>query len=173
MKRFVSLAATVLATALFAVRAQAADIVQTAAGNPQFSTLVAAIKAAGLVETLKGAGPFTVFAPTNAAFEKLPKGTVENLLKPENKQQLAALLQYHVVPGRVTSADVVKLKNGATVKTVEGSSLRVTVKPAVRVDNARVVKTDITADNGVIHVIDTVIMPKSPTHNRMGGTNKR
>lgn len=171
-KKIVSaFAATVVALGLTA-RAQAADIVDIAAGNKNFSTLVAAVKAAGLVDTLKGAGPFTVFAPTNAAFAKLPKGTVENLLKPENKAKLIAVLTYHVVPGKVMAADVVKLKNGTSVKTVQGSSLKVFNKGGVRVDNARVVTTDIAADNGVIHVIDAVILPKPAAKGHMNKMQK-
>jgi uncharacterized surface protein with fasciclin (FAS1) repeats len=138
--------------------AKSADIVDTAVSAGQFNTLVAAVKAAGLVETLKGPGPFTVFAPTDEAFAKLPKGTVEMLLKPENKDKLVKILTYHVVSGKVMAEDVVKLK---TAKTVQGSLLNIKVKGSnVMVDNARVVKTDIGTSNGVIHVIDTVIMPK-------------
>jgi uncharacterized surface protein with fasciclin (FAS1) repeats len=133
------------------------DIVDTAAGAKNFKTLVKAVKAAGLVETLKGDGPFTVFAPTDKAFAKLPEGTLESLLKPENKEKLAAILTYHVVPGKVTAADVVKLKNA---KTVQGSNFNIRVKDGkVKVDDAKVVKTDIEAKNGVIHVIDAVILP--------------
>ena len=135
----------------------AADIVDTAAGNENFSTLVAAVKAAGLVETLKGDGPFTVFAPTDAAFAKLPEGTVESLLLPENKDKLIAILTYHVVPGNVMASDVVNL-NAAT--TVNGGDVAIEVVDGnVMVDNATVVKTDIKASNGVIHVIDSVILP--------------
>ena len=134
------------------------DIVAVAAGNETFSTLVAAVKAAGLVDTLKGKGPFTVFAPTNAAFEKLPKGTVESLLKPENKDKLVAILTYHVVSGKVMAADVVKVNSA---KSVQGGTIKVEVKEGgvVLNGNSKVVKTDIAASNGVIHVIDTVIMP--------------
>ena len=133
-------------------------IVQIAAGNKDFSTLVAAVKAAGLAETLSGKGPFTVFAPTNAAFEKLPKGTVENLLKPENKDKLIAVLTYHVVAGKVLAADVVKLDKA---KSVQGQEVTIVAgKDGVKVDNATVVKTDIMASNGVIHVIDAVLLPK-------------
>lgn len=134
------------------------DIVGIAAGNKDFSTLVAAVKAAGLVDTLKGKGPFTVFAPTNAAFEKLPKGTVESLLKPENKEKLVAILTYHVVADKVMAADVVKLDEA---KTVQGSAVKITVKDGKVFLNEKcqVVKTDIEASNGVIHVIDTVILP--------------
>jgi uncharacterized surface protein with fasciclin (FAS1) repeats len=133
------------------------DIVDTAVGAGQFNTLAAALTAAGLVDTLKGDGPFTVFAPTDAAFAKLPEGTVENLLKPENRDQLVAVLTYHVVPGKVYAADVVKL-TGAT--TVNGSNVTIAVVDGgVRIDNANVVTTDIAASNGVIHVIDAVILP--------------
>jgi uncharacterized surface protein with fasciclin (FAS1) repeats len=134
------------------------DIVAVASGAEQFKTLVAAVKAAGLVEVLQGDGPFTVFAPTDEAFAKLPAGTVENLLKPENRDQLVAILKYHVVPGRVMASDV---KSGK-VKTAQGQSINVQVAGGtVKVDNASVIKTDITADNGVIHVIDAVILPVS------------
>ena len=133
------------------------DIVDTAAEAEDFTTLVAAVKAAGLVETLKGDGPFTVFAPTNAAFGKLPEGTVDTLLKPENKEKLVSVLTYHVVPGKVMAADVIKLKNA---KTVQGSEVDIVVTDGkVKIDNANVVKTDIECGNGVIHVIDTVILP--------------
>jgi uncharacterized surface protein with fasciclin (FAS1) repeats len=133
-------------------------IVEIAAGNPNFSTLVTAIKAAGLAQTLSGDGPFTVFAPTNAAFEKLPKGALEDLLKPENKKKLAAVLTYHVVPGKVLAADVVKLDKA---KTVQGQEAKISVgEQGVMVDRAKVVQTDILAKNGVIHVIDAVILPK-------------
>ncbi len=132
-------------------------VVATAAGNPDFSTLVAAVKAAGLVETLNGAGPFTIFAPINAAFEKLPKGTVEELLKPENKAKLTDILTYHVVAGKVMAADVTT----GLVKTVQGGELDVKVADGgVTVDGANVVATDIMGTNGVIHVIDSVVMPK-------------
>ncbi|MDX1964837.1 MAG: fasciclin domain-containing protein [Pirellulales bacterium] len=137
---------------------EAKDIVDTAVGAEGFKTLVAAVKAADLVETLKGKGPFTVFAPTDEAFAKLPKGTVEELLKPENKDKLVAVLTYHVVPGKVLAADVVKLKEA---KTVQGTAAKITVKEGkVMVDDANVVKTDIMCANGVIHVIDSVILPK-------------
>lgn len=140
-----------------AVRAEDKDIVDTAVGAGSFNTLVAAVKAAGLVETLKGPGPFTVFAPTDEAFAKLPKGTLDDLLKPENKAKLTAILTYHVVPGKVMAADVVKLKKA---KTVQGSNVKITLKgDKVKVDKANVVKTDVVASNGVIHVIDAVIMP--------------
>lgn len=134
------------------------NVVEIAAGDPDFSTLVAAVKAAGLAETLSGTGPFTVFAPTNDAFAKLPAGTVDNLLKPENKDQLVKILTYHVVAAKVTAADVVKLDSATTV---QGSAADVTVDgDKVMIDNANVIKTDIVGSNGVIHVIDTVIMPE-------------
>lgn len=156
--RFGALAASLLlATAAFAA-SPAQDIVDTAVAAGSFKTLVAAVQAAGLVDTLKGAGPFTVFAPTDEAFAKLPPGTVEMLLLPENKAKLVAILTYHVVAGDVMAADVVKLK---TAKTVNGQM--VTVKASmgsVTIDKAKVVKTDIACSNGVIHVIDTVLMPK-------------
>ena len=135
---------------------KANDIVAVAAGNGSFNTLVAAVKAAGLVETLQGPGPFTVFAPTDEAFAKLPKGTVEDLLKPENKEKLVAILTYHVVSGKVMAADVKTMK----AKTVNGQSLDVKVTDGnVTVDKAKVVKTDVPASNGVIHVIDSVVLP--------------
>jgi uncharacterized surface protein with fasciclin (FAS1) repeats len=134
------------------------DIVDTAVANGSFKTLAAALTAAGLVDTLKGDGPFTVFAPTDAAFEKLPAGTVEDLLKPENKAKLTAILTYHVVPGKVLAADVVKLTEAGTV---QGGKVAIKVTDGkVTVDNANVTATDVMASNGVIHVIDTVLMPK-------------
>ena len=134
------------------------DVVDTAVAAGNFGTLAAALKAAGLVETLKGKGPFTVFAPTDAAFAKLPAGTVENLLKPENKAQLTKILTYHVVAGSVKAADVVKLTEA---KTVQGQSVKIMVKDGkVNVGGANVTATDIAASNGVIHVIDSVMMPK-------------
>lgn len=135
-----------------------ADIVDLAISNEFLSTLVAAVKAGDLVNVLKGDGPFTVFAPTNEAFAKLPAGTVENLLKPENKAQLVAVLTYHVVPGKVMSKD---LKNGQKAKTVQGSEITVTLKDGkAMINNATVTAADIEASNGVVHVIDTVILPK-------------
>lgn len=133
------------------------DIVDTAVGAGQFETLVAAVQAAGLVDTLKGEGPFTVFAPTDAAFAALPEGTVETLLKPENKDQLVAILTYHVVPGKVMSTD---LSNGMMATTVQGSDVKIMTEGGVTVDGANVVTADIEASNGVIHVIDAVILPK-------------
>ena len=139
-------------------RAADKDIVDTAVAAGSFKTLAAALQAAGLVDTLKGKGPFTVFAPTDEAFAKLPAGTVEELLKPENREKLRAVLTYHVVPGKVTAAQVSKLKSA---KTVEGSDVHVKVSGGkVMIDNATVLKTDVAASNGVIHVIDTVIMPR-------------
>ena len=136
--------------------AKANDIVAVASGAGSFNTFVAAVKAAGLVETLQGAGPFTVFAPTDEAFAKLPKGTVEDLLKPENKEKLVAILTYHVLAGKVMAADVKTMK----AKTVNGQSLDVKVTDSgVTVDNSKVIKTDVAASNGIIHVIDTVVLP--------------
>ena len=136
---------------------QSKDIVDTAVANGSFKTLAAALQAAGLVETLKGAGPFTVFAPTDAAFAKLPAGTVETLLKPENKDQLRRVLTYHVVPGKVTTADVSKM---SSAKAVSGDTLKIAAKNGkVMVNNANVVTADVGASNGVIHVVDTVILP--------------
>jgi uncharacterized surface protein with fasciclin (FAS1) repeats len=133
------------------------DIVDTAVAAGSFNTLVAAVKAADLVETLKGEGPFTVFAPTDEAFAKLPEGTVESLLQPENKEKLQAVLLYHVVPGKVTAADVVKLKSANTANEM---SLAIMVDGStVKVNNAQVIQTDIMTSNGVIHVIDTVLLP--------------
>lgn len=135
------------------------DIVDTAVAAGSFKTLVAAVKAAGLVDTLKGDGPFTVLAPTDEAFAKLPEGTVESLLKPENKDKLIAVLTYHVIPAKALAADVVKL-DGKKVKTVQGSEASIKVTDgSVYVDKAKVVKTDILTSNGVIHVIDAVILP--------------
>jgi uncharacterized surface protein with fasciclin (FAS1) repeats len=132
------------------------DIVAVASGAGIFNTLVAAVKAAGLVETLQSPGPFTVFAPTDEAFSKLPKGTVENLLKPENKDKLVAILTYHVLAGKVMAADVKTMK----AKTVNGNELDLKVAGGVvTVNNAKVIKTDVAASNGVIHVIDTVVLP--------------
>jgi len=134
------------------------NIVETAVAAGDFKTLAAALKAADLVKTLEGKGPFTVFAPTDAAFAKLPKGTLEDLLKPENKAKLTAILTYHVVPGKVMAADVVKLSKA---KTVQGSEVTIKVDgDKVMVDNANVTKTDIKCENGVIHVIDAVMLPK-------------
>ena len=133
------------------------DIVDTAASAGSFETLVAAVKAADLADTLKGEGPFTVFAPTDAAFAKLPAGTIDELLKPENKSKLQAILTYHVVPGKVMAADVTRIN---TAQTVNGESLSVKVEDgSVKIGDAKVTKTDIQSTNGVIHVIDTVLIP--------------
>lgn len=164
MKAITSLiaAASLLATTTgFASPEKAAEpaknVVEIAAGNKDFSTLVAAVKAADLAATLSGPGPFTIFAPTNEAFAKLPAGTVDDLLKPENKAKLAAILTYHVVAGKVAAADV----KAGPVKTVNGKEFTVKVADGkVMVDGATVVKTDITGSNGIIHVIDSVILPK-------------
>ncbi|MFW2388761.1 MAG: fasciclin domain-containing protein [Polyangiales bacterium] len=135
------------------------DIVAVAAGAGQFSTLVAAVQAAGLVETLQGAGPFTVFAPTDEAFAKLPAGTLDSLLLPENKAKLTAILTYHVVAGEVLAADVVTL---SSADTVEGQSVAISVSDSgVRINDANVTETDVMASNGVIHVIDSVLIPSS------------
>lgn len=152
--------ATLLATSAqassFSSSKESKDIVAVAAGAGSFNTLVAAVKAAGLVETLQGTGPFTVFAPTDEAFAKLPAGTVESLLKPENKQKLIAILTYHVVPGKVMAADVKTMQAG----TVNGQKLSLVVaNGGVSVNNAKVISADVTASNGVIHVIDTVVLP--------------
>jgi uncharacterized surface protein with fasciclin (FAS1) repeats len=134
------------------------DIVDTAVAANDFNTLVTAVKAADLVSTLKGPGPFTVFAPTDSAFAKLPAGTIESLLQPENKQKLASVLTYHVVPGKVSASEVVKLNSA---RTVNGQLVSIkTTGGSVMVDNARVIQTDINCSNGVIHVIDAVIWPK-------------
>ncbi len=133
------------------------DIVDTAVAAGSFKTLVAAVQAADLVETLKSAGPFTVFAPTDDAFAKLPPAVIQDLLKPENKAKLQGILTYHVVAGKVLAADVVKLTSATTV---QGQSVTINAKDGVKVNGATVVKADIGCSNGVIHVIDTVILPK-------------
>ena len=143
---------------LASVPARAADdIVDTAVKAGSFNTLVAAVKAAGLVDTLKSAGPFTVFAPTDEAFAKLPKGTVEDLLKPENKAKLTSILTYHVVPGKIMSKDIAG--KALKAKSVQGAEISVDATKGVMVDTAKVVTADIETSNGVIHVIDTVIIP--------------
>lgn len=147
------------ATSAFADGHGKKDIVDTAVGAGSFTTLVAAVQAAGLVDTLKGDGPFTVFAPTDAAFAALPEGTVENLLKPENKDQLVQILTYHVVPSKVMSGDIAGKK--AKVLTVEGDRLDVNARNGVKVNGATVTTADIGASNGVIHVIDKVLIPDS------------
>jgi uncharacterized surface protein with fasciclin (FAS1) repeats len=153
-RTFLALAAS---TAMaFPAYAADKDIVDTAVDAGSFTTLAAALGAAGLVETLKGEGPFTVFAPTDEAFAALPEGTVEDLLKPENKDKLAAILTYHVVAGKVMSTD---LSDGMMAPTVEGSDVTITTEGGVMVNDATVTTADIEASNGVIHVIDTVLMP--------------
>jgi uncharacterized surface protein with fasciclin (FAS1) repeats len=157
--RLAAVAATVISIAVGSASAYAADkdIVDTAVAAGQFKTLAAALTAAGLVDTLKGPGPFTVFAPTDGAFAKLPAGTLDTLLKPESKAKLTAILTYHVVAGKVMAADVVKLKQA---KTVNGAMDAVKVDGGtVMINNAKVTTADIAASNGVIHVIDTVLLP--------------
>ena len=155
-------AATIAIASLLAAPAMAGgmskDIVDTAVGAGDFNTLVAAVQAAGLVETLRGDGPFTVFAPTDAAFAALPEGTVETLLKPENKDQLIAILTYHVVPGKVMSTD---LKDDMMATTVQGTDIMIDLDNGVMINDASVAAADIAASNGVIHVIDKVILPGS------------
>ena len=157
-KLIIGLTAATLVT-LGSVPSYAADLVDTAVKAGQFNTLAAALKAAGLIDTLKGKGPFTVFAPTDAAFAKLPAGTVENLLKPENKGKLVQILTYHVVPGKIMSTSLAGKKTAA--KTVEGRDISIDATiGSVKVNSANVVSADIPADNGVIHVIDAVVIPK-------------
>ena len=160
MKKWIGI---LLGASLFSgVLAQTAPgtIVEVAVGNKSFSTLVAAVKAAGLVETLSGAGPFTVFAPTDEAFAKLPKGTVEELVKPENKEKLTAILTYHVLAGKVMAADAIAA-DGKMVKTVNGQEIAIKVKDGkVMINDATVIIADVAASNGVIHAIDTVLLPK-------------
>lgn len=151
-------AALIAGTAMAPAKAADMDIVDTAVANGSFTTLVAAVQAAGLVDTLKGEGPFTVFAPTDEAFAALPAGTVETLLKPENKDQLVAILTYHVVGGKVMAADVAGKQMG--VKTVNGQEAEVNGMSGVSIDGANVVAADVEASNGVIHVIDAVILPE-------------
>lgn len=149
--------ATAIGLSLLPLKAFAADIVDTAVAAGQFGTLAAALEAAGLVDTLKGDGPFTVFAPTDEAFAKLPAGTVDDLLKPENKDQLSAVLTYHVVPGEVMAADVVNLTEATTVN---GKPIAIAVEgDTVKINEATVMQADVRASNGVIHVIDSVILP--------------
>ena len=153
----VLLVSSIIAAAAPADKAGAKDIVDTAVSAGSFTTLAKALEAADLVGTLKGAGPFTVFAPTDEAFAKLPAGTVADLLKPENKDKLRAILTYHVIAGKVTAAEVVKL---SSAKTVNGKNVQISAAGnSVKVNDAQVVKTDIKASNGVIHVIDTVLLP--------------
>ena len=158
-RRFALASAAGAMMSLTATAATAADIVDTAVGAGSFNTLVAAVKAADLVDTLKGTGPFTVFAPTDEAFKKLPAGTVEDLLKPENKDKLVKILTYHVIPGKVMSGDIAGKM--MSVETVQGGKVKIDASSGVKIDNAKVTQADISADNGVIHVIDTVILPQS------------
>lgn len=155
----------------FNTKAQDKNIVELAVGTESLSTLVAAVQAGGLVETLQGDGPFTVFAPTNAAFEALPEGVLEMLLKPENKATLVAVLTYHVVAGKVMSTD---LKNDMKAETVEGSSATITLQYGkAKVDNANIVSADIVASNGVVHVIDAIILPPDVVKALNGGTEAK
>ena len=156
-RTYLALTAATLISGPALADGHAKDIVDTATEAGSFGTLVAAVQAAGLVETLKGDGPFTVFAPTDDAFAALPDGTVENLLKPENKDQLAAILTYHVVPGKVMSGD---LSNNMMATTVQGTDVTIMTKDGVTVNGANVTSADIEASNGVIHVIDAVILPE-------------
>jgi uncharacterized surface protein with fasciclin (FAS1) repeats len=168
MRKVLSVLSVVAIVAVFSIQTslgedckgckKSKDIVDTAVGAGSFKTLVTAVSKAGLVETLKGEGPFTVFAPTDEAFEKLPAGTVAELIKPENKDKLTSILTYHVVAGKVMAKDVVKLSEA---ETVQGSSVKIKVEDGkVYIDNAQVVKADIHTSNGVIHVIDSVILPQ-------------
>lgn len=142
------------------VPAKAQDIVDVASGAGSFKTLVAAVQAAGLVDTLKGKGPFTVFAPTDEAFAKLPKGTVDDLLKPANKSKLQAILKYHVVPGKYDAARITKAKAKVYgLKSAQGALIPIDIRSGVKAGPATVVKPDVAASNGVIHVIDTVLLP--------------
>jgi uncharacterized surface protein with fasciclin (FAS1) repeats len=164
MKKVLAFIGAAFLSTVLAQSSTPGTIVEVAGANKDFSTLVTAITTAGLTETLSGKGPFTVFAPTNAAFAKLPKGTLETLLKPENKMQLTEILTYHVIAGAVKAADVVKL-DGKMAKTLGGAELKVKLgtdkdgKATVMVNDAMVTSTDIAASNGVIHVIDTVLIP--------------
>jgi len=159
MRKFAVAAFLLIASVAFAADKTASkDIVDTAVAAGEFTTLAKALQAAGLVDTLKGAGPFTVFAPTDAAFAKLPPGTLDDLLKPENKEKLTKILTYHVVPGEVTAKQAVKMDEA---KTVEGDDVKIMTKGGkVYVNNAQVIKPDVKASNGVIHVIDTVLLPQ-------------
>ena len=156
-RTFATLATTALISGPAFAAGHAMDIVDTAADAGSFTTLLAAAEAAGLVETLKGEGPFTIFAPTDDAFAKLPEGTVENLLLPENKDQLVSILTYHVIPGKVMSGD---LSDDMMATTVQGSDVMIDLDNGVMVQESTVVTPDIEASNGVIHVIDTVMLPE-------------
>jgi uncharacterized surface protein with fasciclin (FAS1) repeats len=157
MRFLKTMTATAAALLMTVSVSKAADIVDTAIAAGSFNTLVAAVQAADLVDTLKGEGPFTVFAPTDEAFAALPAGTVDNLLLPENKDQLVAVLTYHVIPGRVMSADIAG--QTLSVETVQGGELEIDATSGVMINNATVVTADVEASNGVIHVIDTVLLP--------------
>ena len=153
----VSIAVIALSVSIGAASATSKNIVETAVQSGKFNTLVAALKAAGLVNTLNGKGPFTVFAPSDTAFSKLPAGTVDGLLKPENKAKLVSILAYHVIPGKIMSGDIAGKK--ISVKTVQGSEISVDAMYGVKINDSNVVSADIAATNGVIHVIDKVLMP--------------
>ncbi|MEX2642326.1 MAG: fasciclin domain-containing protein [Acetobacterales bacterium] len=157
LKSMMTAALVAASVSISATAATAKDIVDTAVSAGNFSTLVAAVQAAGLVDTLKGEGPFTVFAPTDAAFAKLPEGTVENLLKPENRDKLVSILTYHVVSGKVMSGDIAGKE--MMVDSVQGAKIDVDARQGVKVNDANVVTADVAASNGVIHVIDSVILP--------------
>lgn len=158
-RNLIAAAVAALGIAAGAAQAQQADIVDTAVGAGSFTTLVAAVEAAGLVDALKGDGPFTVFAPTDAAFAALPPGTIDDLLRPENREQLVEILTYHVVPARVMSGDIAG--RTATATTLSGGELAIDASSGVTVNGANVVTADIEASNGVIHVIDAIILPPS------------
>ena len=153
----VAIAVIALSLSIGAASATSKNIVETAVQSGKFNTLVAALKAAGLVNTLNGKGPFTVFAPSDTAFSKLPAGTVDGLLKPENKAKLVSILAYHVIPGKIMSGDIAGKK--ISVKTVQGSEISVDAMYGVKINDSNVVSADIAATNGVIHVIDKVLMP--------------
>lgn len=168
MNKLITYFASLLLISSLTTAAPKKDIVDTAVGAGSFNTLVAAVKAAGLVDTLKGEGPFTVFAPTDEAFAKLPKGTVESLLKPENKSKLVSILTYHVVPGKVKAKKAAKLDSAKTVNGAE-----ITIKPSgktLMINKSKVVKADIKTSNGIIHVIDAVLIPA--TKKVAGNTNR-
>ena len=159
LKRILGSAVIAVSVLASGATARAGDIVDTAVSAGSFKTLVAAVKAAELVDTLKGPGPFTVFAPSDAAFAKLPTGTVESLLKPENKAKLAAILTYHVIPGKIMSGEIAGKR--LEVATVQGGMINIDATMGVKVNGANVVSADIATSNGVIHVIDKVLLPKS------------
>lgn len=160
---------TTVGSSAMGAGAASGDVVQTALNDPRFSTLAQAVEAAGLAQTLKGAGPYTIFAPTNDAFNKLPPGTLQNLLRPENKAKLASILRYHVLPSRVTAADVRALDNGTSVKTLGGALNVMRQGDSVMVNDAQIVQADLPATNGVLHVIDTVLQPGGNGGNAASG----